>query len=387
LLAPFPRPIDLEKPMRRKLIFAFVILVLGIAGALWFERTPLLLRFYVHGLSRADENHRQTWIKRLTAMGESAAPALIDSLRSEDMQVCANAAQALGQLADSWQPGDSRCLGLAERLAHALPTRSAAGQLAILEVHACLLGKAEKDPAVLTLVPVAARSIMQVSAQHETSVHGLALAQAFSLMKLSKEPAVLEACRHITRICLHDESASTRISGIRAAMRPEVMLLGEVVPLLADADAEVRRCAVLAVGASPSVISTDALLPLLHDDNAEVRHLCEQALRSRGLEEQHLKLGRLMTDPLPDSRLQVVDLLRRVQNLEPEPAAWLRHLSHDSSPAVRAAALRVGTEQSASVFRDRLEQMVQDDPSPTVRQIAQYYLLTAHTRQSEPLPR
>jgi HEAT repeat protein len=170
-------------------------------------------------------------------------------------------------------------------------------------------------------------------------------------------------------------------------MGPEVMLLGEVVPLLADGDAEVRRCAVLAVGASPSVISTDTLLPLLHDDNAEVRHLCEQALRSRGLEEQHLKLGRLMTDALPDSRLQVVDLLRRVQHLEPEPAAWLRHLSHDSSPAVRAAAVRAGAEQSASAFRDRLEQMAQDDPSPTVRQIAQYYLLTAHTRQSEPLPR
>jgi len=372
--------------MRRKLIFGFVILILGIAGALWFQRTPLLLRFYVHRLSGADESHRQTWIKRLTAMGDAAVPPLIDSLRSEDLPVCANAAQALRQLADCWQPSDSRCLDLAERLADALPTRSAAGQLAVLEMHAYLLRKAEKDPSVLTLVPVAARSIMQVSAQHETSVHDLALAQAFGLIKLSKEPAVLETCRHITRICLRDESPSTRINAIRAAMRPEVMLLGEVVPLLADGDAEVRRCAVLAVGASPSVIGTDALLPLLHDDSPEVRHLCEQALRSRGLEEQHLKLGRLMTDVLPDSRLEVVDLLRRVQHLEPEPAVWLRHLSHDSSPAVRAAAVRAGTEQSASAFRDRLEQMVQGDPSPTVRQIAQYYLLTAHTRQSEPLP-
>src|SRR5260370_2414812 len=133
-------------------------------------------------------------------MGQAAVPALIDSLRSEDLQVCANAAQGLSQLADCWQPGDSRCLDLTERLADALPTRSAAGQLAILEVHACLLRKAEKDHAVLTLVPVAARSIMQVSAQHETSVHGLALAQAFSLMKLSKEPPVLQASRHITPI-------------------------------------------------------------------------------------------------------------------------------------------------------------------------------------------
>src|ERR1700732_5346523 len=90
---PPPRRIYPEKLMRRKLIFGFVTLILVIAGALWFQRTPLLLRFYMHGLSGADESHRQTWIKRLTAMGDLAVPALIDSLRSEDVQVCSNAAQ------------------------------------------------------------------------------------------------------------------------------------------------------------------------------------------------------------------------------------------------------------------------------------------------------
>jgi len=92
-----------------------------------------------------------------------------------------------------------------------------------------------------------------------------------------------------------------------------------------------------------------------------------------------------MTDREPHARLQAMDLLRGADDLEPEPLVWLRRLSHDPSPAVRAAAVRAAAELSAGNFRDRIEQMAQDDPSPTVRQIAQHYI--ASPWGTNPMPR
>jgi hypothetical protein len=42
---------------------------------------------------------------------------------------------------------------------------------------------------------------------------------------------------------------------------------------------------------------------------------------------------------------------------------------------VRAAAVRAAGEEQQVDFSDRLTQMAQNDPSPTVRQLAQYYLV------------
>jgi hypothetical protein len=70
-------------------------------------------------------------------------------------------------------------------------------------------------------------------------------------------------------------------------------------------------------------------------------------------------------------RLRVLDQLRHVSDLD--HALWLRRLSHDSSPAVRVAALRVMSQQTVVDLSDRIDQMARSDPSPTVRQLAQFY--------------
>jgi hypothetical protein len=155
-------------------------------------------------------------------------------------------------------------------------------------------------------------------------------------------------------------------------MRPGLELLDAVTPLLNDPDAEVRRSAMVAVGPAAEILGTDDLLRWLHDSDAEVRQLCEKALRSRGLQDEHLRLGRLMTASQPRARLQVLDRLRYANDIE--PAVWVRRLSHDPAPAVRAAAARAAAEQTLTTLTDRLEQMAQNDPCPTVRQLAQYYL-------------
>jgi len=159
---------------------------------------------------------------------------------------------------------------------------------------------------------------------------------------------------------------------LRGPLRQDQELLGHVVPLLRDPDPEVRRAAVLALGSAQSVIGDDDLLPLLHDSDAQVQQLCEVALRSRGLQEEHLECARLISDPSPTARLQLLQRLRHATDLD--VGVWLRRLSQDSSPAVRAAAVRAASQQAQLGLRDRLLEMSQQDPSPTVRQLAGHYL-------------
>jgi HEAT repeat protein len=193
----------------------------------------------------------------------------------------------------------------------------------------------------------------------------------------NKSSSLCSACRELTQTCLGDEVPANRAHAVRLAARPQIALLEAVVPLLSDPVPEVRREAMLAVGPAQTAMSTDNLVRWLHDADAEVRTLCEKALRSRGLGDEHVKLGRLLTDSRPGVRLQVLSLLRQANDLE--PGIWLRHLSHDSAPAVRAGAVRAAAEQAIGTLADRLEQMAQNDACPTVRQLAQYYL---HSQKS-----
>jgi hypothetical protein len=162
-------------------------------------------------------------------------------------------------------------------------------------------------------------------------------------------------------------------------------LVESVVGLLRDPAVEVRKAVVLAVGpAEASVAAPDEeLLPGLHDADPEVRRLTTDALRGRGLRPEHLELGRLLTHPDHKMRLKVLDHLREASDLD--PGLWLRRLSHDKAPCVRAAALRVMSSLTVLDLTDRIDQMARSDPSPTVAQIAQYYL--SCRRNSEPVER
>jgi HEAT repeat protein len=210
-------------------------------------------------------------------------------------------------------------------------------------------------------------------AEHASAkqVRKQALALAESLARQSPSET-LEACRDSVRAALRDEEADNRLHAIHLASQPGFNMLEPVVGLLSDPHPEVRRAALLAVGPVPEVLATDDLLHWLHDPDANVRRVCEGALRGRGLHDQQIKLGRLMSAADAQTRLQVLGCLSQTAGLE--PAVWLRRLSHDPAPAVRAAAVRAALEFPQVDLADRLEQIVQNDPSPTVRQLAHYYL-------------
>ncbi|HYT91008.1 MAG TPA: HEAT repeat domain-containing protein, partial [Gemmataceae bacterium] len=157
---------------------------------------------------------------------------------------------------------------------------------------------------------------------------------------------------------------------LHAALKQETALLRGVVPLLRDGKVEVRRAALLALGLAGHVIAEDDLLPLLHDTDAEVRRLCEGALRGRGLKDSHIKLARLISDAEAETRRQVVCYLDEVEY----PTIWLERLTHDPCQAVRAAAIRAAGENPLVDLGERLREVRDGDPSPTVRQLAGYYL-------------
>src|SRR5208337_1265426 len=130
----------------------------------------------------------------------------------------------------------------------------------------------------------------------------------------------------------------------------------ELAPLLDDPVAEVRQAAILAVGPARDVVNTEDLLRALHDPDPDVRRLCEvMLLGDRGLRQEDVILGRLISDARPEVRLKVLDRLRPASDTE--PGVWLRRLSQDPVPAVRAAALRAVAEQPLLDFSERLQQM------------------------------
>src|SRR5262249_19978976 len=145
-------------------------------------------------------------------------------------------------------------------------------------------------------------------------------------------------------------SPGNRVRAVRLALHGGMDLYEPVTALLSDPVVEVRRVAILAVGLAKDVVLDDALLPSLHDPDAEVRQLCEAALKSRDRKADEIRLGFLLTASHPVERIQVVEQLYQVSqreiqqvsgdSLPIDPCVWLTRISHDPSPAIRAAAAR-----------------------------------------------
>jgi hypothetical protein len=353
---------------------AAAVLLFAACGIGWLERSALVAWYCVHSLAQAREDQRQSCIERVAALEPVPLAGLLGALHSSDGSVCDNVAAGLRFVVERWAPTDARRPQLADQLADNFPRFSAVGQQAALQVDSLLLQTSDKGTSRGALESAVAHTLFAAANSTDQAVHAQGMVLIAALLEQTREPEVLRGCRELTRACLRDEGTENRQQAVRLALRPELDLVDAIAPLLNDPAAEVRCAAMLAVGLRSTAIETDDLLRWLHDDSADVRRLCEDALRGRGLREEHLRLGRLMTDAQPGNRLQVLDLLRHVQDLE--PGVWLRRLSHDPTPAVRAAAVRAAAEQRGLDLRDRLEQMAQNDPCPTVRQVAQYYLST-----------
>jgi hypothetical protein len=375
----------MERPyfLRRLKLFAGLMAaaLLILSGVTWWQRAPLLAWYSVHRLVHAPDSARRAWVEQVAQLDLAALPQLITCLRSGDTQICGRAQEGLLGIVRRWGPSDSRRACLASCLAERFAILSEPGRQLALQIQAYLL-KTTQAGAASHLLPGATRMLAESCRTTDPVVHERAITLVFRLADPRATPELLDACRELARTCLSDHSVAIRLQAIGLALQPEIGLVDAVVPLLSDPVPEVRRKAMLGLGSAATVIDTDDLLHWLHDSDPVVRKLCEEALRSRGLGDEHLKLGRLLTDGRPRVRLQVLDQLYQAHDLE--PGVWLRHLSHDSAPAVRAAAVRAAAERAIPSLTDRLEQMAQSDPSPSVRQLAHYYLSSQKPGSADP---
>jgi hypothetical protein len=368
----------------RKLLGGLVLLfVLGCAAVAWRERSTLLSWLYVHQLVRASDAGRGGWAQRVAGLGETALPGLFDCLRQSDARVCGNARAALEEMTRIWGAGDARTVDLAVRLGREFAQFSPAGQRQTLELAASWFSEGQARPD--GLVSACSHLLGEATGTPDADVLSGALDLCGLLLSQPNDTKPLQPSQELVRTALHASTVDNRLRAIRLTLYPGMTdLLEQVVALLSDESSLVRRAALLTVGPAREVIHDDQLLPCLHDPDPEVRRLCEVALGGRGLRPEYLELGRLLTDPSPATRLRVLDRLH--SSTELDPGLWLRRLSHDPAPSVRVAAMRAMAQQSFADLTDRIDQMARTDPSPTVCQLAQFYLNSPRPRAASGSP-
>jgi hypothetical protein len=362
---------------RKFLAGLLILFLLGGGIVVWRERLTLLSWFYVRNLARATDVSRSRWVGRVANLGEAALPGLFDCLARPEAAVCANARAALTCMTHSWGHGNARTADLAIRLAREFPCFSSVGQKQALELVAGWFHESVRHPE--SLLSACADLLSESAAITEEDVQASALELCGILLNLhgsDRTPQAskpLDPAHKLALAALQASSVENRLQAVRLSLYPGMTdLLEPVAGLLSDESAQVRRATLIAVGPARDAVHDDQLLPCLHDSDPEVRRLCEQALIARGLRPEYLELGRLLTDPEPGKRLQVLDRLRESSELD--TGLWLRRLSHDSSPSIRVAAVRAMSQQSFVDLSDRIDQIAREDGSPTVRQLAQFYL-------------
>jgi hypothetical protein len=181
-------------------------------------------------------------------------------------------------------------------------------------------------------------------------------------------------CQPLVKLALARDT-ETKLRAMPLARHPKLKLFTDLVPLLKDPDARVRREAMYTLGpviddATPWV-SEEELFVFLHDTDAEVRETCTSALKSRGLGLAQISLARQLTHPDPTERMNLLNDLA-TGDLVNDPGPWLERLSRDSDPAVRLGVARVAFEVKLRT-KTWLTSLAGSDPDPTVRRWATYY--------------
>ena len=364
------------RSIRRIAIALSILMSIG-AGAAYVERSRIEAWYAVHRLSGADESTRGECIDRVAALGPTARGMLFDRLATGDDRAADNSMAAIDHSARVHGPGHTETADLVRRLAERFGSIPPERQTRVLQrVRDWLTGGTLAD----TLPDAVCRLMAEAGRSPEPAVLAACLDLACVVVKQPGGEVGIPVSRDLARAGLRSSSEDARLHAVRLCLAPGVGLLDQIVALLRDPCPVVRCAAVLALGPAEQVIGEDGLLVGLNDPDEEVRRLTRITLEGRGMKAEHIELGRLLTHPRAGERLHVLDHVHdAIHNpggaeVDIDPGLWLRRLSHDPSPAVRVAALRLMGGQKLVDLSDRIDQMARTDDSPTVCQLAQFYL-------------
>lgn len=310
----------MRSALLKLIVVGLLIAAAGAAVAFW--QRDALTQWYAFRDFEGTPNADPAAIVKL---GEAALPRLHDRLAAPD-RLGVRYAEVFAAVTNAWEPADPRWATWAPQWVDRLPGWHADAQTVLLRLVPKLIAHPEAR------CQAAGRELLKRGFQHP--------------------------------------KGEQRIECIRLALRPNVQQFDGLAQLLKDPDADVRRSALLAVGALPQVVSDEELLPWLHDADAQVRELCATVLQSRGLRERDVELGRLLTHPNIGERLKLLSALKD-EDADVDIGVWLTKLSQDAAPAVRAATARVWAERPVASFAARVREMATADPDLTTRQIVQ----------------
>src|SRR5439155_19798906 len=237
--------------MRRLYIWITAIGVLALGAGIWLERTQLLAWYYVHELSAATRENRDLWMARTLSLDEAVVPSLIACVGRTDELACDNATLAMRNLVERWGLDDPRAISLSCKICDGFPALSRTGQEKVLQLERVWVGMRNTHPALTQNachVLLESAKVANSGVRHQALSLATEILQATAAQKTPAEPMLLDACGELAQDGLRDGSEANRLLAIRLAQRPEVNLLAEIVPLLRDNSAVVRREAILALG-------------------------------------------------------------------------------------------------------------------------------------------
>jgi HEAT repeats len=361
-------------------------LLAGLSALGVWQHKPILAWYYVRQLGGAYPETREGWAKKVAALEEAAVPRLLDGLRDQDAMVCANMQYPLCLLAKKWGLDDPRALSLLEQVRSRFHDFSPAGQEKVLLMLTSLLhverggeGGAEMQEEPPRPLPPRLTTIVgaiMIDAEKTEDLRGAALLLAAELVDCVAPGQWTDVCQEMAERGLRHAAPGARVAALqllgRGPMRRNKDVLPKALPLLGDPEPAVRKAALVALAPETDLARDEIFLPLLHDPDDEVQFWCETVLRKRGRSDDDIQIARLISHQDPAMRIRVPNLLQRMPDLN--LASWLRQLSLDPAPAVRAAAVRAAGEHPHVDFTERLREMAERDPSAAVQQIASFYL-------------
>ena len=189
--------------------------------------------------------------------------------------------------------------------------------------------------------------------------------------------------------CLASNDPRTRAAAIYSlGFLPIEAAAAPALAHVEDPSVEVRRQVVLSFAARRALLTEDMLIQRIHDEDQAIREAAFAALKLRGLNQEQISLGVMMTSPRADQRASVIALVKDRTDID--PVVWLLRLSHDKDESVRiraVEALGARQDEDASVRR-RIVEMAQSDTSAEVRQAAGKLMPSAEetTASLPPLP-
>ncbi|HEX3313294.1 MAG TPA: hypothetical protein VHR72_00320 [Gemmataceae bacterium] len=352
--------------MMRKMLLAIAGLLV-VAGAIGFRQAiPIRVWWAFRELRQAAPEDRDKTAASFATLGEEAVKPLLEGWNSTDSETCELSTRAL--LAAAAGLDDAATLRTLDAIRAGFDGFSVEGKRGALRLSATVSTKPGE------LSEAVAEKVNDIAKAAEKSAELTAMRLFVVGSLVGRGDRWTNAARTQALEAVADADVPTRVAAVKVLLHKPLAkerdVLVRLAPLLLDPASEVRGLVLMAVAESRDIVSDEQLLPLLHDVDPEVRRVCDVALRSRGLTDDQIHLARLISDGDPSVRIQVLTLIDRATDLDRE--TWLRLLTSDPAPAIRAAAARAA--RSVAPLRGRLTEMSSSDPSETVRDIARFWL-------------